>query len=186
MDHLGIKLPFILAVILFWSFYIFRRWKQDRSVLKHWGFRLDNFKEVLVLVLPYALIALGSFFIIGFWQGSLNLKWYILILLIIYPVWGLFQHFLTMALVAGNLAEYKDHSLPTMIPILSASLLFSLIHFPDRFLMIGTFLLALFYAFIYLKKRNLYVLGIFHGFLGSLFYYTVVNRDPFLEVFGNF
>ena len=50
--------------------------------------------------------------------------------------------------------------------------------------MIGTFLLALFYGMVYLKTRNVWVMGILHGWLGALFFYTVVGRDPFAEVFG--
>jgi uncharacterized protein len=50
--------------------------------------------------------------------------------------------------------------------------------------MLGTFILALLYGYIYLRSRNLYVLGLFHGWLGALFFYTVVGRDPFAEVFG--
>ena len=29
-------------------------------------------------------------------------------------------------------------------------------------------------------------MGVFHGWLGAMFYYTVVNRDPFQEVFLKF
>ena len=64
--------------------------------------------------------------------------------------------------------------------------LFSIVHFPSKWLMIGTFLLALFYGYIYLKIKNIYAMGIFHGWLGAIFYYTVVNRDPFQEVFLKF
>jgi hypothetical protein len=48
--------------------------------------------------------------------------------------------------------------------------------------MIGTFFLAMFYGFIYSREKNIYALGLFHGWLGGLFYYTVVGRDPFLEM----
>jgi membrane protease YdiL (CAAX protease family) len=51
---------------------------------------------------------------------------------------------------------------------------------------IGNFILALFYGYVYLKVRNIWVLGLFHGWLGALFFYTVVNRDPFIEVFGKY
>lgn len=185
MDWLDLKLPFIIGVIIFWSLYIFSRSKNEKGILKHWGFRTDNFNSVLKLILPYAIFSIALFFLIGYFQGSLNLKWYILILCILYPIWGVFQHYLTMSLVAGNLSECKSGKLHKSIPIFCSSLLFGLIHYPDKWLMIGTFILALFYAFIFLKNRNLYVLGIFHGILGALFYYTVVNRDPFLEVFGS-
>ena len=50
--------------------------------------------------------------------------------------------------------------------------------------MMGTFILALLYTIVYLRERNLFALGLFHGWLGALFYYTVVGRDPFMEVFG--
>ena len=52
--------------------------------------------------------------------------------------------------------------------------------------MLGTFVLALLYGYCYLRARNLFVLGLFHGWLGALFFYTVVDRDPFMEVFGRF
>ena len=80
--------------------------------------------------------------------------------------------------------DLKGQPLPRAIIILLAALLFSLVHYPFTWLMIGTFGLALLYGWIYLKERNLYVLGLFHGWLGGLFYYTVVDRDPFLEMFG--
>jgi hypothetical protein len=51
--------------------------------------------------------------------------------------------------------------------------------------MIATFFLAAVYGWVYWKERNLYVLGLFHGWLGGIFYYTVLGRDPFVEVFGN-
>ena len=52
--------------------------------------------------------------------------------------------------------------------------------------MIGTFILALLYTTVYLRERNLFALGLFHGWLGALFYYTVVGRDPYMEVFRQF
>ncbi len=32
----------------------------------------------------------------------------------------------------------------------------------------------------------MYALGLFHGWLGALFYYTIVNQDPFADVFLKF
>lgn len=57
-------------------------------------------------------------------------------------------------------------------------------HYPYYWLMIGTTILALLYGFIYLLSRNIFVMGVFHGWLGALFFYTVVGRDPFAEIFG--
>ena len=67
---------------------------------------------------------------------------------------------------------------------MATALVFAGVHYPDRWLILGTFVLALFYGYIYLRMRNVYVMGIMHGWLGALFYYTVVDRDPFIGVFG--
>ncbi|MEM5566009.1 CPBP family intramembrane glutamic endopeptidase [Psychroserpens sp. AS72] len=183
MDYLNCRLPFVIVAIVSWLLYVRYRYKKDQQVLRDWGFRKDNFKPVLKLVLPFAIVSLVSFFVIGFIQGTLNPTWHIIPLLITYPIWGTVQQFLTIGLVAGNLSTLKSIKLKKGIVILITATLFSLVHYPSLWLLIGTFILALFYGYIYLKSKNLYVLGLCHGWLGALFYYTVVNQDPFADVF---
>lgn len=176
------RLLFIILIFGFWSVYLVRRVRQSPSVLTKWGFRTDNFMAVLNKILPFGLLALMACLIVGTLQGTLNPHWHIIPLLFLYPIFGVLQQFLLMALVAGNLQDLNRYKHRTII-VLSA-ILFGLLHFPYWWLMIGTFILALFYTYVYLKNRNLYILGIFHGWLGAIFYYTVVDKDPFLEVFG--
>jgi len=183
MDYLNWRLPFVIAAILSWSLYVRYRYKKDNQVLRDWGFRCDNFQSVLKLVLPFAIISILSFIMIGFFQDTLNLTWHIFPLLITYPIWGTVQQFLTIGLVAGNLITLKSIKLKKSSVILITATLFSLVHYPSVWLLIGTFILALFYGYMYLKSKNLYVLGLFHGWLGALFYYTVLNQDPFADVF---
>lgn len=183
VDYLNWRLPFVLVTILAWSLYVTYRYKKDKLVLKDWGFRTDNFKSVIKLLLPFAVISILSFFTIGYLQGTLNMTWHILPLLITYPIWGIVQQFLVIALVAGNLNHLKSFKLSKTIIVLVTAILFSVVHYPSVWLMLGTFLLALFYGYIYLKVKNIYALGILHGWLGALFYYTVVNQDPFADVF---
>jgi len=127
-----------------------------------------------------------SFVIIGFTQDTLNPSWHILPILITYPIWGVIQQFLVIALVAGNLQDLESISIKKPITIFITALIFGAIHYPYNWLIAGTFKLALFYGYVYLKERNVWVLGLFHGWLGGLFFYSVVNRDPFLEVFGKY
>lgn len=169
-------------MFLFWGLYISKRVKDQKGILREWGFRLDNLKSILKTVVPFGILALTVCFLIGYVQSTINLNWHLIPILLLYPIFGILQQFLLMALVAGNLQSLDRFSTPTII--LTSSLLFGLLHYPDWWLVFGTFLLALFYSYVYLKNRNLYVLGIFHGWLGGIFYYTVVNKDPFLEVFG--
>lgn len=183
MDYLNWRLPFVIFAILAWSFYVFYRYKKDKNVLRDWGFRLDNFKSVLRLMLPFVVVSVVSFFAMGYVQGTINMTWHILPLLITYPIWGSIQQFLTIGLLAGNLNDLKRIKLSKIAIILITAMFFSIVHYPSLWLMVGTFILALVYGYIYLKAKNIYVLGLFHGWLGALFYYTVVNQDPFADVF---
>ena len=186
MDHLDLKFPFITVCILGWGAYIWMRSASVEWMMKYWGFRIDNFNKVVKIVLPFGLLAILAFFIVGLIRESIIFSWHVIPILLIYPIWGVIQQFLVIALVAGNLQDMKGITLQKPVITVLTALLFGVIHYPYNWLMVGTFILALFYGYVYLKERNLFVLGLFHGWLGGLFYYTVVNRDPFLEVFGEY
>lgn len=184
MDYLEWRFPFVLGASISWLTYIIYRWKVTPEIFKHWGFRKDNFTKVLKMVLPFGLVGVVSMLVIGAIQGTINLTWHIIPILITYPIWGTIQQFLLIALLAGNLSELKTNRLGKPIIIFISAVLFSGVHYPFWWLMAATFILAIFYGYIYLKERNVYVLGLFHGWLGGLFYYTVMNSDPFLDTFG--
>jgi membrane protease YdiL (CAAX protease family) len=186
IDWLQWQLPFIIAAILGWTTYVILRHSQIPGVMQYWGFRRDNFGKVLQIVLPFGAISIASFFLLGYYLDTINLTWHIIPIMILYPIWGTIQQFLLMALVAGNLQDLKRERLPDAVIIFAAALLFGIVHYPYYWLILGTFVLALFYGYVYLKTRNVIIMGIFHGWLGGLFYYTVVGRDPFAEVFGRF
>lgn len=183
MDYLNWRLPYVAVAILAWSFYVYYRYSKDKNVLTDWGFRRDTFIPVLRMMLPFAIVSLLAFFVIGYVQGTINLTWHIIPLLITYPIWGSIQQFLTIGLLAGNLKDFRKVKLNKSFIILVTAVFFSIVHYPSIWLMLGTFVLALVYGYIYLKAKNIYVLGLFHGWLGALFYYTVVNQDPFADVF---
>lgn len=186
MDWLEWKLPFILIAILGWSAYVLKRQRQVPNIIKYWGFRFDNFRQVLRIVLPFGITSVIMFVVIGFYLDTVNITWHIIPILLLYPIWGTIQQFLVIGIVAGNLKDLTQIRFPNLLIILLTALLFGIVHYPYYWLMLGTFVLALFYGYIYLRMRNVYVMGIFHGWLGALFFYTVVGRDPFAEVFGKF
>jgi len=186
MDWFEWKLSFIITAITIWLIYTFIRRRQVPGIMKYWGFRTDNFCAVTRIVLPFGVIAIMIFFVIGACLNTINLSWNIVPILILYPIWGMIQQFLVISLVAGNVKDLKQNKFSNVVIILLTALLFGLLHYPFYWLMAGTFVLALFYGYVYLKARNVYVMGIFHGWLGGLFFYTVVGRDPFEEVFGKF
>jgi membrane protease YdiL (CAAX protease family) len=184
MDYLNWRLPFVVIAITCWVLYVIKRNKEIPGITKYWGFRTDNINKVLKTVLLFGILTLVACITAGIYLGTINITWHIIPILVLYPIWGTIQQFLLIALTSGNLSDLKNSNLNKIFIVFISAILFGLIHYPYIWLMIGTFVLAIFYGFIYMKERNLYVLGVFHGWLGAIFYYTVVDRDPFLETFG--
>jgi uncharacterized protein len=183
MDLLQWRVLFIICTIVGWIFYIYLRWKSNPALLSYWGFRTDNLRTTLFRLMPLAVLALISFLIIGYTRETIQVTWHIIPILIIYPIWGTIQQFLCVGLVTGNLQD-MSRPVPKILNVLITALLFSTLHYPNLWLMAGTFVLAIIYSIVYLRERNLLALGLFHGWLGAIFYYSVVGRDPFSEVFG--
>ena len=184
MDELNWRFPFVSIAIICWVSYIIYRTRTEPGINKYWGFRTDNFITVLKKVLPFAILSFIVCMGVGLYRDTLNMSWHIIPILILYPLWGVIQQFLLIALTAGNMLDFKGQKMSNGFIIFISALLFGAIHYPYLWLMIGTFALALFYGWIYLSERNIYVLGLFHGWLGGIFYYTILDRDPFLEMFG--
>jgi membrane protease YdiL (CAAX protease family) len=103
--------------------------------------------------------------------------------LLLYPLWGVIQQFLVVGLVAGNLRDYEGWRLHPAAVTGSTAVLFSAVHWPARLLVAGTFVLAVVYVIVFLRHRNLWVLGLYHGWIGGFFYFFVLGRDPWQEVF---
>ncbi|HTR27874.1 MAG TPA: CPBP family glutamic-type intramembrane protease [Puia sp.] len=183
MDWMNWRFAFAAAATLCWSIYVIYRFRNGADILAYWGFRTDNFGSVARTILPVGALAIIVFFVIGFYRHTINITWHIIPILILYPIWGVIQQFLLIALIVGNLKDLTGIRLNQWTIVLLAAILFSCVHYPFVWLMTGTFFLSVFYGFIYLRVKNIYVLGLFHGWLGGIFYYTVVGRDPFVEMF---
>jgi membrane protease YdiL (CAAX protease family) len=116
--------------------------------------------------------------------GTLRLHAHLVPLLLLYPLWGLVQQFLVQALVAANLVRVRG-ALGSRTAVVSVcAVLFGVVHLPDLALAVATFVLGVAFTVIYLRHRNLWPLGLYHGWLGAIAYFWVLARDPWQEVFG--
>ncbi len=184
MDWLGYKLWFILATILGWSLYVYARHRRKPGILRYWGFRGDTFRHSFLQLLPPAVVAVALFAAVGYARGTLITSWHLLPVLLLYPTWGIIQQFLVVGLVAGNLSDFNSKPFGHTGIVFVTAVLFSAVHFPALLLVAGTFVLAIVYTVVYLQSRNLWVLGLYHGWLGGFFYFFVLGRDPWEEVFA--
>ena len=134
------------------------------------GFRLTNLKSALAAIAPAVLLLAAALLGIGarchtirpvtLGAGFSSLA--------LYCLWGLFQQYLLNGYFVNRFVAIS----PAIAPLLAA-FAFSGIHTPNWFLMAVTLVGGFVCAKVYLKFRNLYVLGLAHGVIGFLLYLCV-------------
>lgn len=186
MDALGMRAFFIVGICLFWGGYVYRRWKADHSVLQYWGFRKEGFRRSMFLLIPFLLASLWFMFVFARINQIALFNPHILPVLLLYPLWGIVQQFMMICIVREWLSRNRLFSLKPYPVLFVTSLLFSLIHFPDSRLMIFTLAMEVVFLFVYYRWRNMWALGLTHGWIGTFLLYYVHDRDLWLELFAWF
>ena len=177
-DWLDLQLWYTVAAIIFWTTYVMLRHKADPSVLERWGFRRAGMREGAVLS-GMALLVFGGFCVVyALVTREALITTNLLLLLLLYPAWGLIQQFLVVALLADNLMALTREQASEFVIVMISALLFSAIHIPEPGLMVVTFFLGAATTLIFFRTRNLWMIGILHGWFASLFYFLVLRHDP--------
>ncbi len=149
------------------------------GVLAGWGLRAAGgaaCRRDAVVVLLVGLAATAG---IGVWRGTFVLDGNLLPLLLLYPLWGIVQQLLVLGIVVGNL-ERLGVARPVLVAV--AAVGFAAVHVPDWSLCAATLVLGATCSLLFLRHRNLWPLGVLHGWLGACFYRWVLARDPWAEL----
>ncbi|MBC8426535.1 hypothetical protein H8E07_20660 [bacterium] len=179
-DWLGLRLAFVVGACLFWMGFVAIRASANTRVLSEWGFTTRNLGRSFALLAPAGVLALSCFIAYGILTDSLIMHWHIVLILLLYPVWGLVQQFLIVSLLAGNLRKHSRITHRWLV--LLTALVFAVAHAPSLPLALAAFFLAAVTTAVYLRTRNLWALGLFHGWFATGLYYFVLGRDPWKEV----
>ena len=123
--------------------------------------------------------ALAGMAAVGAAQGTLDLDTDVLPLFVLYPSWGVVQQTLVQGFVTRHLADAGLS--PWAVTPLSA-VAFGAVHLPNWKLTAATTVLGAAYAPLYLRHRNVWPLGFYHGVLGAFYYRWVLDRNPWREI----
>ncbi|TFG59005.1 MAG: hypothetical protein E4H32_10780 [Nitrospirales bacterium] len=179
----GAKGLFIALACVGWISYIVWRVRQDSSLWVKWGFQTKNL--LAAFRWPTVIFVFGASMMAWYGLANGRVLWqgHIIFLLLLYPLWGILQQFLVQALGVANLMTlFLKQGWMVAMPV--GIVLFSIIHYPNGLLMISTGLMAALFIPCYLRDRNLWPLGLYHGWLGTFFYLWVLGKDPWVDVFG--
>jgi hypothetical protein len=175
---------FIAGACLFWAAFALVQGARDPGAFRRWGFRSDNLLRACAL--PAVLLAAGALGLgaYAWWQGRLGLPLGAVPLFFLYPIWGLAQQFLALGVAVQSLERLPGWRGRPWLLAASGAALFGAVHAPDLGVVAATFVLELVLVPVFLRYRNLWPLGVVHGWLGVLFYIWGQGRDLFAEGFG--
>lgn len=177
-DWLGYELLFLVSAALFWIIYVVSRTFTDPETVKRWGFRSAGLKESALLCALAFVIGAGFSMIYGAVTGTALINANLSLILLLYPLWGLIQQFMLVAVFADNVMALARGRASEFVVVMFSALLFAAIHFPEVPLMIATFFLGATTTLIFFRTRNMWMIGVLHGWFSSLFYFFVMGHDP--------
>ena len=177
-DVLHARGVFIVVTILAWSTYFALRIRQGPDSRREYGLTTDGLRSSAIATLVVFLIGGAICMAYALSRGRLVLVPSMLIVALLYPIWGLLQQLLVQTMVVRNLAPHISR--PVVVVV--AAILFGAVHLPDPTLTVVTAVLGGALTLIFMRWRNIWPLGVCHGWLGVLFYYWVLHRDPWLEI----
>lgn len=183
LDWLEMRVFFITGICLFWLGYVLYRYSVDHKILVYWGFKKEYIGRSMLFLFPFLAVGIYVAVVLGNLNKSKVDILHLLPVLALYPVWGIVQQFLMICIVAENLSGFKKLSRSKPVVIVITSILFGLIHFPDFSLMIFTFAMEVAFLAIYFKWRNLWAVGLAHGWIATFLLYYLHNRDLWTELF---
>lgn len=145
------------------------------------GIRTDNLGASLALMSWFVAVAAVIMALVAMAKNRFTWTWNMTVSVILYPLWGYAQQFLILSFINVRLMELHW---PVVVIALLTGFAFMLLHVPDKWLMPATFGLGFYFSLLFQEQPNILTLGIAHGWLGVLYYYWVIGKDPLAEKFG--
>jgi hypothetical protein len=183
IDFLHLRGVFIALVLGCWLCYLVVRVRAQPTLLAEWGFSTANLEQSFAATAVVGVCVIAVLAWMASRRHGLPVHWHMLPLLLLYPVWGLFQQLMLQGIVVRPLALGVTPVVSRGTAVVLSAALFGVIHLPDIPLAAATAIMGLVFTPLYLRWGNLWPLGLFHGWLGVAFYFWYLGRDPWIEVF---
>ena len=166
--HIAVFTCIFALLVFISSFFV------HNNTLKELGIRLDNIKAsakecAIASIFVLAVIFILFYFNIDEFRPRTPYK--AVKFFFKYIGWGIFQQFFVLSFLFLRL---KDAFRNTTLAILTAALLFSLIHSPNIELVAMTFVLGALAAFLFSRHRNIFTLGVMHALFAAIIHLMLV------------
>lgn len=137
------------------------------------GWRLDNFWGAMRLLIMPTLGAAMLILIIGFYSGGFSshkwLEWRWLLWLLL---WGFIQQYSLQGFINRRAQLVFGRGFKSVLVVAT---IFAILHLPNPFLAVATFLGGLIWAVVYQRTPNLFALSVSHALMSVLLTFALPN-----------
>jgi len=160
---------------------LFSIWLAHRhtDTLRDLGLRFDNLRIALIPIGLGRLIAVATVMTWAVATGQSLWRRDMLLLLPIYPLWGVAQQTIFQGIFHRRLMSLAHGP---VLPIVATALLFSAVHFGNLKLMGLTFIGGLLWSTAFRRWPNTMALGLSHGILAAVIYPIVLQDAPISRI----
>lgn len=138
------------------------------------GLRFDTFWPAIKLLGPFSAIVVLTLVIVGLVRKTAIINRHFLITFLLYPAWALCQQYLILCFFFPRFQIIFGTNIWS---ILLCAVIFSWLHYPSRLFMGICFVGALIWTSVFIIAPNLFVLAIFHAWIGTFIYYFALGEN---------
>lgn len=154
-------IPIILALVLMLASH-----RLHNETAREIGWRVDNFFAALRLLILPLLAAFVLIILVAWVLGSLRVEWSQLrVRFLLLPAWGFVQQYVMQGFINRRAQLIWGRGWQS---ILTVGFIFALMHLPNLWLTLATFLGGVILAYIYQRVPNLLALALAHGLTSLL------------------
>lgn len=150
-----------------------------KECVRDQGWRIDNFIKSLKMLVPMMLFASLVLFIVGWYLGSLK-KSDVSFGLPLFStslglfIWGLTQQYPLQTFINRRAQAIWGTNIRSVTFVAAA---FALLHLPNFWLVVATFLGGLMWAYVYQRVPNLWALALSHAIMTAVLVLTLPYPD---------
>jgi membrane protease YdiL (CAAX protease family) len=143
------------------------------------GFHREGFFAACKLLTLPMLLGIAVMCAIGWWMNSFQRSTHFAVNLIIAPLWGVLQQYITQGFLYRRVRwlmvqrNAVDEAKQLRLAILLSAGCFALVHLPNPTLTVLTFAAGLLWTWVYERVPNLWALGLSHGLLSFVMMHTL-------------
>jgi len=159
------KLVVAIPVTLAFALIIYSHVQRGETA-RELGLRLDTFLPALRLLLLPMFVISGIALLIGYLSGARLdfFRWHAERLIVFQLAlgfgWGLLQQYVLQSFINRRAQSVWGQG---AVSVLVTALIFAVLHFPNSWLMVITFVGGVVWAFVYQRQPNLFALALSHG-----------------------